>query len=301
MSWVDVQDAMHQAVVLASGFSADKVVWSYQNVGERDAPYVRIHFGGEIPVGLDRVASNTDLTRPAGQEILQEVRGVREVPFTLEVFTDEILGDDAAQRIAGRISTKMTLESIRGRLRKAKVVPFDEGAVIYVPSVYGANFRARAACILRCYVPTMDCLEYVGYIARVRGMITVHGLIGAYGASGIPFDSAGETTASSIARPVYYGGADIPVTYDEAFIMSLAGAMATSRAGSYVIAAGSALYSHVAMPTSFGASIQGMSDAATGEDSGMQLVASAVDVAGAPYDVFCTDVPGLGTWTLEVI
>lgn len=185
MSWVDVEEAMQAAIVKASGYSPDQVVWSYQNVGEREMPYVRIHFGGELMVSQDRIDTTIDLTRPRGEEIKQEVQGVREVPFELEVFTEEILGDAAARRMCEKIRTKLRLDSIRGVLRRAKVVPFDPGPVGYVPDIPGANFRGRANCTIRCYVPTMDCIEYVGYIALVRIRAVVAGWTGPSGSSGI--------------------------------------------------------------------------------------------------------------------
>ncbi len=184
MSWQDIEEAMQLAIVQASGYGKDSVVWSYQNKGERTMPYVRIHFGGETAIGMDWERLSTDLSRPRGQEIRQAIHGVREVPLTIEVFTAPVLGDQAARRVCERIRTKLWLESIRTRLRKAKVVPFDSTGVEYAPDIPSANFRGRALCTLRCYVPVQDCEEYVGYIANVNVGVFPRNWTGLSGASG---------------------------------------------------------------------------------------------------------------------
>lgn len=181
---------MQAAVVRASGYTADRVTWSYQNVNEPALDHVVITFGGSIAIGQDWIRNNQDLTRPNGQEIRQDIHGVREVPFNLEVFTADTSGDSAARHVAEQIRTKMRLDSVRTGMRRAGVTPFDSGPVSYVPDIPTANFRGRAVCALRCYVPVIDCSEYVGYIARVRGTVYPTGLIAApSGFSGYAFDT----------------------------------------------------------------------------------------------------------------
>jgi hypothetical protein len=191
MSWEDIEDAMHCAVVKASRLPAGQVAWSYQkNVDEPKLDHITILFGGEIPLGIDRVHTSTDLTRPNGQEVKQEVRGVREVPFTFTCFSAEVTGSTAARRLAELTKTRMRLPDIRYPLRKVGLSPFDPGIVNYVPDIPSTHFRGRAVCTIRCYVPVADCIEYTGYIARVTGLIVASGLVStSYGASGFAFDT----------------------------------------------------------------------------------------------------------------
>jgi hypothetical protein len=294
VSWVDVQDAMHASIVQASGYPKDSVVWSYQNVGERDMPYVRIHFGGETMVdGLDWIKRTTDLTRPRGQEIKQEVQGVREVPLMFEVFTSETLGDTAARRVAERIRAKMLLESIRDRLARANVVAFGSSGVEYLPTIYGANFRGRAVCTLRCYVPVMDCYEYVGYIARVRGTVRATDGVTTYTRT---FDSllggADPTMFTS-----YYGLA-VPATIDETFVKALSdSSLEHDFARTYVFSAGDGTKkAYVAFLASFGTPTT-FTDAATGFAIPNTKVGTAISVTGEDgiareYSVYATvDLP----------
>lgn len=193
MSWSDIEDAVQTAVVAASGLPPSSVIWSYQNQGEFPMPYVRLCFGGETAIGVDRLQSSTDLSRPNGMEVMQSVKGVREVPLDIEAYTSETFGDDSARRLCEVIRTKLRLDSIRVGLRAVGLVPFDLGTVQFVPDIPKAKFRGRAIVTLRCYVPVIDCYEYVGYIARVNGLFTPSGYALPSGATGIPFSAAVST------------------------------------------------------------------------------------------------------------
>lgn len=190
MSWADIENAMQEAVVRASGFPSERVFWSYQNRNAPPQDYILVHFGGPIAIGLDWVRQDQNLTRPNGQEIRQVVSGVRECAFDVTVFTADTLGDAAARQVAETVRSRFRLSSVRYGMRKAGVSPFDSGPVEYVPDIPSADFRGRAVVSIRCYVPLLDCVEYVGYIARVRGVAYPTGLVGYTGqATGFPFDS----------------------------------------------------------------------------------------------------------------
>lgn len=189
MSWEDIEDAMQEAVVKASMLASSQVTWSYQNRNEPALDHVVITFGGERVLGIDRIATTQNLSRPNGQEIKQEIRGVREVPFEIECFTAATSGSTAARRLATLIATRFRLPDIRYPLRKVGVSPFDAGPVKYIPDIPTVTFRGRATCTIRCYVPVQDCYEYTGYIARVLGTVYPTGFGASHGTSGIAFDS----------------------------------------------------------------------------------------------------------------
>ena len=191
MSWKDIEDAMHGVVVRSSGLSPDRVLWGYQDFNEPPHSYVAMHFGGMQGVGIDRIHTTQDLTRPNGQEIRQQVVGIRKVPFEFQCFSESTNGDGTAREIAEQIRSKFRLDTSTYALQKVQVSVFDNSAPInYVPYIPAANFRGRATCVVWCYVPLMDCYEYVGYIARVRGMMFPRPWVGPSGASGFSFDSA---------------------------------------------------------------------------------------------------------------
>lgn len=186
MSWTDIEDAVHKAVCLASGFASDQVVWSFQDRNAPDLDYIVLSFGGEMQVGRDWTHIEQDLTRPAGQEIRLNHSGIREVALQLEVFTSAVYGDDAARRVAELIRSKLRMDSVRYGLNRAGVSPFDSDPVQWVPDIPTARFRGRAVLTVRCYVPS-NVFEDVGYIARVTGRIYPTGYLGVSGTSGIAY------------------------------------------------------------------------------------------------------------------
>lgn len=187
MSWADIEDATHKAICLASGYGSDQVVWSFQNFNAPALDYVVLTFGGEIATGQDWIRITQDLTRPTGQEIKLDVRGIREVPLQIEVFTSDVYGNAAARRVAEMIRTKLRLDGVRHGLRKAGLSPFDSDPVQWIPDIPTARFRGRAMTNIRCYVPVMDCYEYVGYIASMSGRIYPTGYAAVSGTSGIAY------------------------------------------------------------------------------------------------------------------
>lgn len=296
MSWVDIENAMQQAVVEASGLASNRVYWSYQNYSAETGDHIVITFQGDIMVGQDWVTSKTDLTRPNGQEILRQVNGTREVPFQIECFTTDTIDNGSARRTAEITRTKFRLDSVRSRIRRANVSPFDSSPVSYIPDVVNAKFRGRAVVTIRCYVPVIDCFEYVGYIARVRVTAFPSPWTGGGGASSFTIDSLGLTAST---YTVYYGSAAAG-TYDAAFITALGSVSKASRVGSYPQSAGTTLYGFWAAPSAFGAATADFKDAATGFEASMTKVGTEVSVNGVLYDLWKTDTAGLGDWTLQV-
>lgn len=299
MSWEDVENAMQRAVCLASGYSSNRVFWSYQNVNEPSLDHMLITFGGEMGIGQDRIANSQDLSRPAGQEMKQEVRGVREVPFIIECFTTTVFGNVAARRILELTRTNLQLKDIRYMLRRVKLTPFDvTGVVNWIPDIPSVGFRGRARVEIRCYVPVTDCASYVGYIANVNGRATVHGS-SILDPLSVTFDSD-EGVPSTSYYTTYYGAAATPGAYDSTFITSLTSRKITSRPASYTFNAAALQYSYVCMPTSLGGVPADFTDHETGFSAAMTKVATSVDVGGDPYDVWISDVAGLGVWTVDV-
>lgn len=189
MSWEDVELATWIAVVAASGFPPGQVAWEHQNANEPALDHLSMSFGTLQTIGIDRVATSQDLTRAPGQEIQQQIKGVREVSLELECFTSSVLGDAAARMVLEMVRSRLRLPSIKGQLRKAGLTPFDPGPVLWVPDIPSAQFRGRASCSIRCYTPVQVYAEYCGYIATINGTFTAYGAnsSGPSGAAQIPF------------------------------------------------------------------------------------------------------------------
>lgn len=188
ITWEDIENYIQGAMVKATGFTAEKVVWKYQN---RNAPamnYATIDLTSVITIGEDRVRYSQDLTRPNGQEIKQTITGQREVSLDLEIFSSTVTGSNSARALMEKTRTSLRLPAIKYSLRRGGIAPFDLGTVGYINDIPTVNFRGRAVCSIRCYVQMPEIVEYCGYIARVRGNLTAFSASGVTGGARI-FDT----------------------------------------------------------------------------------------------------------------
>lgn len=177
MNWDDVGDAIQAAITRASGLDASKVIWKNQNRNAPGLDYVTIRLGGPITLGIDYIHTSQNLTRAAGQEIKMEVRGQREVPLEIECFTQHHISGEsgAALELCSRILASLLLPSVRAILTKQNISPFDPGPPNWIADIPSTAFRGRAVATVRCYMPAPTVAEYVGYISRVSGTVTVQG------------------------------------------------------------------------------------------------------------------------------
>lgn len=175
MSLQDTLDAIQAAIVSASGLSAGKVIWGFQNADQPELNYVSLSLSQLMTLGIDSVMTDYDGGRDAGAEIGLTVSGVREVGLEVSVFTAALAEAADALWLAEKIRTSLVLPSIRSALATVAVVPFDPGPVQYIPEVVSVGFRGRAIMTIRCYMPAPVVVEYIGYIAEVQGTKTVKG------------------------------------------------------------------------------------------------------------------------------
>lgn len=186
LTWQAVQDALFAAIVSASGLADDRILWSFQDVdepaldnpitgGNANPAYVKLSLPTIATRGQDWLQIDYDATRAPGQEIEQRPTGFREVPLEIQVFTSSTADGTAANFLAEQIRTGLLLPSIRDALAAVGVTPFDPGPVNFVPDVVSANFRGRATCTVRLYVPAIALSEFTTYIAEVAGTITTTG------------------------------------------------------------------------------------------------------------------------------
>lgn len=119
-------------------------------------------------------------------------------------------------------------------------------------------------------------------------------------------DSLGAGTAAitvAWGQDVYYGAQAIPGSYNQAFITSLTGRLTVSPNGNYSISASGGQTSYFCALTALGLTISNFF--VGGFPFACSKVASAVSVTNtdgvtATYDVFGSDNPGLGPFTLTV-
>ncbi len=111
----------------------------------------------------------------ATQELRAHIEGFREVSWELQFFTKHTADNFDANTLAENTRTSLLFNSVRDILRAQQVSPFDPGPVNYLPEVVGTNFRGRATCSVRCYIPAQALFQYYGTIKTVNGSTTYSG------------------------------------------------------------------------------------------------------------------------------
>lgn len=168
MSWATVHDALRAWVRDGSGLPDGKVIWADQTGPRPALPFADLRIGSSVPLGaVDEVSDNTDLGRPAGEEIEMRAQAVQEFYVTVRLFTAPTLDDSAARALLGRTQLALALPTKRSALALGGVTVFDRGEVQNLSAVKDAKFEGRAMLVVGCY--TIESLsEYVGYIETVE-------------------------------------------------------------------------------------------------------------------------------------
>lgn len=183
--WADIRVAMQQAIVAASGFNPDRVIWADQNANMPPDDFIDLSLSGFVNPGQDGILSTYDAAAPAGREITQQVIGQREVTLTVEVFTttlvssharNAVLTGDDALAVVDRIRSMFMFDTIRDPAAALGISFFDLSAnAEYVPKIVSAGFRGRCVWPVRCWVPAMPVTQQTTYIQKVEGTVRATG------------------------------------------------------------------------------------------------------------------------------
>lgn len=177
MSWDDVGNALVAGVKAAANLPDSRVIWKQQNYNAPPHSYITLAMPSILEKGQDWIEENTDITRPRGQEVEIRVKGIREVPLELELFTDEGVAGGGHSAIVKMVdlTARFKLPSVREIFSAQGISLFDVGKINWIPDVPGTTFRGRAVCTIRMYLPLPSVAEYVGFIERVIGSFVSEG------------------------------------------------------------------------------------------------------------------------------
>ena len=167
--WVAIENALALWVRTASGYSTGQVIWAEQSpTGTRPVgPMIALRLGDITDVtGLDELQSNTDLLRPAGQEIELRAKGFKKFTLSLQAFGGGTTGATTGRAVLGALQTSLSLPSYRDALGAVNVAPLDYGTVQNVTAVDHTKFESRAVCDFQFYMLD-EYSDLTGYIATV--------------------------------------------------------------------------------------------------------------------------------------
>ena len=168
MDWSVAENALRIWVRTASGYPDGRIIWAEQGGARPVGDLITLRLGAIAPVGmLDEVVSETDLGRPAGEEIEQRVEGIREFSVTLQAYVDAATGVNTGRAVLSRCATALALPSVRAALEVAGISPFEIGPVQNVTLLNRTEFEGRALLEGRFYARETFS-EFCGYIATVE-------------------------------------------------------------------------------------------------------------------------------------
>jgi hypothetical protein len=168
VSWSNHEKAIRAWIVSATGLPESKVIRAEQNGPKPAAPFIDIRLGGLTPVGIvDAVENYYDNEAANGEEIVQMIRGSRELEVSIRAFTESAVGDDTARALLSVAQLALRLDSIRDALAEAGLSPFDNGRIAAIPVVLETRWQGRAQLVCRFYLEE-TLSERTGYIASVE-------------------------------------------------------------------------------------------------------------------------------------
>ena len=171
-TWAAIANAVQAAIVSGASLTAGAVRWRFQDSPQPALSFIDLSLGTSLEVGQPFVEDDYDATRAAGAEIRLQVKGIREVPLELEVFTPTTTPDEgSAIALCEQAKSSLWLPTIRDALGALGFVPFDAGPVQFVPAIVAVGFRGRATCTIRCTMPAPIVAEYTTWIETISGTI----------------------------------------------------------------------------------------------------------------------------------
>lgn len=170
-SWAAIEDAIMQAVRVASGLSA--VLWTDQNgvvrpgqLAPTEQPFATCKLLAAPLVGHVGIKKNYDNARPAGQEVEVVASAVTDLSVGVQFFVPTTTGDASAMALAARTQLGLRLPSVRNILTAAGIGLHEYGSSRNVTALLQASFEGRSSFDLGLYV-TDEISEFTGYIAEV--------------------------------------------------------------------------------------------------------------------------------------
>lgn len=167
-----LENAVRAWVLSASGLADADVYFEDEDGTAKSkpkaaAPYITISLGDLVELAPLQVTDSYDNAAAAGQEMVETVTAIYELPVELQAFTPRTTGGSTARSILSRVQLGLGLSTVRDALNAAGLGLRRRGAIRWVPSVRQAKFEGRAVLELSFQVGgTVEART--GYIATAN-------------------------------------------------------------------------------------------------------------------------------------
>lgn len=194
IAWADMQDALYAWVADTSGLSEDTfgfqspeevgldtpegfgnspVIWAFQSATQPRLPFAMLKLSPARKVGgLDEVNLSENDSH-VGAEMIQTVRGHREVTLTLEVFSNAVVNGKTASDYIERALISLRLPTQLYSLRQAGLSLVGWDNVVDLSVLVATAYQSRAQVDVKFYL--LDTVsEATGYIETVEVTPTIN-------------------------------------------------------------------------------------------------------------------------------
>jgi hypothetical protein len=153
VDWDDLEVALHDEIVTATGLSGSRVIWNFQG-SDRPSNAITSSFVSLQLNGIDADWNPDYATEvipmasaPTDLKLIASVPTVAEL--TVQVFSTSATGQNSARSMAERISKFFDRESTVVRLDDAGIAVLDRAPVQAIPAILETKFESRAVFTIR--------------------------------------------------------------------------------------------------------------------------------------------------------
>lgn len=174
-----IEDALFDAVKASTQYLDANIIFDSQDgISPAPTPYATIRIGDLIDIGQDASSWDFDRARPAGEEIVRTVSGMRYLMVTFAFFSPDTDADPTgrvARSAASKMQVDLGLESIRSALNQAGLGVLDKGNPQWVPKLNNTDFEGRAMVEVR-FAVAQGAQDKTGYIDTVNAVPIIDGV-----------------------------------------------------------------------------------------------------------------------------
>lgn len=168
LDWGALENAIRQWILATGLVTTEKVILAGQDGPRPAVPFFEVRLGDMEAVGAaDARSEDYDSGAPAGQEITETVRGMREFPVFIRCFTTSAVGSSSARALLSQVQTALGLPDVRDIIRAAGMTCWDTGRVQTLPAVLDTKWEGRATLTVRMYAEE-HAIQKTGYIDTVE-------------------------------------------------------------------------------------------------------------------------------------
>jgi hypothetical protein len=170
--WISVQDALHAAVVTASGLAGARVRWDRASRDQPATPgdVIILSLGGEQTDGPSYTSRDNPVPS-TGSEILLETEEQIDAEMVVDYYS---MTQDGARAALQRCYRNLRRESVQDALDESDIAFITMGTPQHIPAILETEFRDRARGVVkfRCADGSSESATFIESTTTIVGSYT---------------------------------------------------------------------------------------------------------------------------------